>query len=239
MVISGISLLKGIGVGEAIASDRFSVGGHEWILLFYPDGKLSGEYSDVLGHSFAAIFVALVGEGPSPKGVIHPINGTERIIRTFHRFSLIDQKVNPRRLFAEHRNRANTRGVDGVVKMACAGQDPSARSCHGYHSFVLKTDLEPRTRYVVNDAIIIRYEIEVVVAFGGVLNQIPYSIGIASCPTLGDQMNKLRMDDSHRHHGLCVRGGGETLLSTQLHHVRALLHLSRHAAHRGEYGRGY
>jgi|AntAceMinimDraft_1070359.scaffolds.fasta_scaffold15162_1 speckle-type POZ protein len=197
MVISGISLLKGIGVGEAIASDRFSVGGHEWILLFYPDGKLSGEYSDVLGHSFAAIFVVLVGEDPSPKGVIHPINSTERIIRTFYRFSLIDQKASPaRRPFVDHRERANTHGVDGVVKMACAGQDPSACSCHGYHSFVLKTDLEPRTRYVVHDAIIIQYEIEVVVAFGGVLNQIPYSIGIASCPTLGDQMNKLRMDDT-------------------------------------------
>ena len=40
-VISGYSLLKGIGDGEPIASDRFMVGGHEWVLLFYPDGKRS------------------------------------------------------------------------------------------------------------------------------------------------------------------------------------------------------
>ena len=40
-VISGYSLLKGIGDGEPIASDRFTVGGHEWVLLFYPDGKRS------------------------------------------------------------------------------------------------------------------------------------------------------------------------------------------------------
>ena len=40
-VIQGYSLLKGIGDGEPIASDRFLVGGHEWVLLFYPDGKRS------------------------------------------------------------------------------------------------------------------------------------------------------------------------------------------------------
>jgi len=39
--ISGYSLIKGIGDGEPIASERFSVGGHEWVLLFYPDGKRS------------------------------------------------------------------------------------------------------------------------------------------------------------------------------------------------------
>ena len=39
--ICGYSLLKGIGDGEPVASDRFSVGGHDWVLLFYPDGKKS------------------------------------------------------------------------------------------------------------------------------------------------------------------------------------------------------
>lgn len=37
----GYSLIKGIGDGEPVASERFSVGGHEWVLLFYPDGKRS------------------------------------------------------------------------------------------------------------------------------------------------------------------------------------------------------
>ncbi|QDZ23047.1 POZ domain-containing protein [Chloropicon primus] len=45
--IVGYSLLKGIGDGEPIASDRFTVGGHEWVLLFYPDGKKSS--ADVSG----------------------------------------------------------------------------------------------------------------------------------------------------------------------------------------------
>jgi speckle-type POZ protein len=54
--IVGYSLLKGIGDGEPIASDRFTVGGHEWVLLFYPDGKKSsaegsvGHHANVLGH---------------------------------------------------------------------------------------------------------------------------------------------------------------------------------------------
>lgn len=39
--ICGYSLLKGIGDGEPVASERFFVGGHEWVLLFYPDGKKS------------------------------------------------------------------------------------------------------------------------------------------------------------------------------------------------------
>ncbi|KAK9826376.1 hypothetical protein WJX81_005251 [Elliptochloris bilobata] len=37
--IVGYSLVKGIGDGEPIASERFTVGGHEWVLLFYPDGE--------------------------------------------------------------------------------------------------------------------------------------------------------------------------------------------------------
>ena len=54
--IVGYSLLKGIGDGEPIASDRFTVGGHEWVLLFYPDGKKSSSeaahhaHPNLLGH---------------------------------------------------------------------------------------------------------------------------------------------------------------------------------------------
>ena len=32
-VIVGYSLVKGIGDGEPIASERFSVGGHEWCVI--------------------------------------------------------------------------------------------------------------------------------------------------------------------------------------------------------------
>ena len=92
-VISGYSLLKGIGDGEPIASDRFTVGGHEWVLLFYPDGKRSISETQQApppnDDPYAALFVALIGEGPRPQGVVHSSSG--RVVRAFHRFTLVDQ----------------------------------------------------------------------------------------------------------------------------------------------------
>ncbi|KHN34655.1 BTB/POZ and MATH domain-containing protein 4 [Glycine soja] len=38
-VIKGYSLAKGIGVGKHIASETFTVGGYQWAIYFYPDGK--------------------------------------------------------------------------------------------------------------------------------------------------------------------------------------------------------
>ncbi|CAN6196974.1 unnamed protein product [Urochloa humidicola] len=38
-VIQGYSLAKGMGVGRHIASETFSVGGFQWAVYFYPDGK--------------------------------------------------------------------------------------------------------------------------------------------------------------------------------------------------------
>lgn len=61
--ICGYSLLKGIGDGEPVASERFTVGGHDWVLLFYPDGKKSS-HAD-LGPAYprgAAAHVQLLGQ---------------------------------------------------------------------------------------------------------------------------------------------------------------------------------
>ena len=44
----GYSLVKGIGDGEPIASERFSVGGHEWVrptTLYVPNTALKGQCS--------------------------------------------------------------------------------------------------------------------------------------------------------------------------------------------------
>ncbi|CAM0909176.1 unnamed protein product [Alopecurus aequalis] len=37
--IDGYSMYKGLGVGKWIKSATFTVGGHDWCILFYPDGK--------------------------------------------------------------------------------------------------------------------------------------------------------------------------------------------------------
>lgn len=56
-------------------------------------------------------------------------------------------------------------------------QDPNARNCHGYRKFVKRSVLENLNNgYLVNDTIVIRYTIELVVSTGGALTRQPGSI---------------------------------------------------------------
>ena len=196
-VISGYSLLKGIGDGEPIASDRFAVGGHEWVLLFYPDGKRSTSDPNAPSPAddpYAALFVALIGEGPRPQGVVTSVNG--RVVRAFHRFTLVDQSDGGR-----HITKGRQRD-QGAVKISCARQDPNARNCHGYRKFVRRSVLEsPNNGYLKDDTIVIRYEIELVVTSGGALNrpkQLAPAIDVGAFPTLGDQIRTLLTEDADK-----------------------------------------
>ncbi|WCJ43568.1 BTB-POZ and MATH domain 4 [Euphorbia peplus] len=56
--IQGYSLAKGIGVGKHIASENFTVGGYQWAIYFYPDGKNPEDNS-----SYVSVFIALASEG--------------------------------------------------------------------------------------------------------------------------------------------------------------------------------
>lgn len=255
--IVGYSLVKGIGDGEPIASERFSVGGHEWVLLFYPDGKRSSSSEGHLGggpvgdhgglplgapvlpppvvpggqglllgvphagpqgvgdqgdghppggapnpvnlnqnhaivmppphnhhhgvgpnplgqvprqprrdttNEYAALFVALIGEGPNPQGVVNTSEG--KVVRAFHRFTLVDQTGQGRDL-----TKGRTRDA-GAVKISCARQDPNARNCHGYRKFVKRSILEdPNRGFLVDDTLVIKYTIELVVSTGGALSR--------------------------------------------------------------------
>ena len=172
------------------------MGGHEWVLLFYPDGKRSTNDPNnppPNDDPYAALFVALIGEGPRPQGVVQSISG--RVVRAFHRFTLVDQSGN---------NRDITKGRQrdqGAVKISCARQDPNARNCHGYRKFVRRSVLEaPNNGYLVDDTIVIRYEIELVVTSGGALNrqnkQNPACVDVDAFPTLGDQVRSMLTDDA-------------------------------------------
>lgn len=57
-VIQGYSLAKGMGVGKHIASENFTVGGHQWAIYFYPDGKNPEDNS-----AYVSVFIALASEG--------------------------------------------------------------------------------------------------------------------------------------------------------------------------------
>ncbi|EFJ27819.1 hypothetical protein SELMODRAFT_270271 [Selaginella moellendorffii] len=56
--IHGYSLAKGMGVGKYIASDTFTVGGYQWAIYFYPDGKNTEDNS-----LYVSVFIALASEG--------------------------------------------------------------------------------------------------------------------------------------------------------------------------------
>lgn len=56
--ITGYSLSKGIGIGKYIASDIFSVGGYNWAIYFYPDGKSVEDNA-----TYVSLFIALASEG--------------------------------------------------------------------------------------------------------------------------------------------------------------------------------
>ena len=56
--ISGFSLLKGMGIGKYTASDTFTVGGYDWAIYFYPDGKSLED-----GATYVSLFIALASEG--------------------------------------------------------------------------------------------------------------------------------------------------------------------------------
>ena len=146
------------------------------------------------------------GESDSPQGVVNTSDG--RVVRAFHRFTLVDQSAQGRDLM-KGRSRAQ-----GAVKISCARQvsccfqrnvlypflqatstlraphrqtcwlhradpkqavavqDPNARNCHGYRKFVKRSVLENLNNgYLVNDTIVIKYTIELVVSTGGALTR--------------------------------------------------------------------
>ncbi|KAF8392488.1 hypothetical protein HHK36_022830 [Tetracentron sinense] len=56
--ITGYSLSKGLGIGKYIASDTFMVGGYEWAIYFYPDGKSIEDNA-----AYVSLFIALANDG--------------------------------------------------------------------------------------------------------------------------------------------------------------------------------
>ncbi|CAM6127335.1 unnamed protein product [Calypogeia fissa] len=55
--LSGYSRAKGIGAGQYFSSGTFAVGGHNWAVYFYPDGKAAEDQSE-----FVSVFIALASD---------------------------------------------------------------------------------------------------------------------------------------------------------------------------------
>lgn len=56
--ITGFKLAKGMGAGKYMSSDTFTVGGYQWAIYFYPDGKNPEDNS-----LYVSVFIALASDG--------------------------------------------------------------------------------------------------------------------------------------------------------------------------------
>ncbi|CAK9135657.1 unnamed protein product [Ilex paraguariensis] len=85
--IRGYSLAKGMGPGKYISSDVFTVGGYDWAIYFYPDGKNIEDSS-----MYVSVFIALASEGTD--------------VRALFELTLLDQSGKGKHKVHSHFDRA-------------------------------------------------------------------------------------------------------------------------------------
>ncbi|KAK9137132.1 hypothetical protein Sjap_007726 [Stephania japonica] len=112
--ITGYSLSKGIGTGKCIASDTFMVGGYEWAIYFYPDGKSAEDNA-----TYVSLFIALASEGTD--------------VRALFELTLLDQSGKERHKVHSHFGRTLE---SGPYTLKYRG------SMWGYKRFFKRTALE-------------------------------------------------------------------------------------------------
>ncbi|KAK8623653.1 hypothetical protein V6N13_065019 [Hibiscus sabdariffa] len=125
--IKGYALAKGMGVGKYIASDTFMVGGYEWAIYFYPDGKSAEDNA-----SYVSLFIALASEGTD--------------VRALFELTLLDQSGKDRHKVHSHFGRVLE---SGPYTLKYRG------SMWGYKRFFKRTLLET-SDYLKDDCLSIR-----------------------------------------------------------------------------------
>ncbi|XP_062111818.1 BTB/POZ and MATH domain-containing protein 4-like isoform X2 [Humulus lupulus] len=135
LTIKGYSLAKGMGVGKHIASETFSVGGYQWAIYFYPDGKNPEDNS-----AYVSVFIALASDGTD--------------VRALFELTLLDQGLNPKHKVHSHFDRALE---GGPYTLKYRG------SMWGYKRFFKRTMLESST-YLKDDCLKINCTVGVVVS---------------------------------------------------------------------------
>ncbi|KMZ69660.1 BTB/POZ domain containing protein, expressed [Zostera marina] len=136
--IQGYSLAKGMGVGKYIASDTFIVGGFEWAIYFYPDGK--NPNNDNNNAVFVSVFITLVGDGTD--------------VRAIFELSLLDQSGKGNHKIHTHFDRSLE---DGPHNLKCRG------SMWGYKKFFKRSFLE-ESDFLKGDCLVIDCRVGVVVS---------------------------------------------------------------------------
>ncbi|XP_076961083.1 BTB/POZ and MATH domain-containing protein 3-like [Bidens hawaiensis] len=112
--IRGYSLAKGMGAGKYISSDTFTVGGYDWAIYFYPDGKNLEDNS-----MYVSVFIALASDGSD--------------VRALFELTLLDQSGKGKHKVHSHFDRALE---SGPYTLKYRG------SMWGYKRFFRRTSLE-------------------------------------------------------------------------------------------------
>ncbi|KAJ9160166.1 hypothetical protein P3X46_025592 [Hevea brasiliensis] len=131
--IKGYSLAKGMGAGKCISSDIFSVGGYDWAIYFYPDGKNPEDSS-----MYVSVFIALASEGTD--------------VRALFELTLVDQSGNGKHKVHSHFDRALE---SGPYTLKYRG------SMWGYKRFFRRTTLE-NSDYIKDDCLVMNCTVGVV-----------------------------------------------------------------------------
>ncbi|KAG5063166.1 hypothetical protein JHK85_004349 [Glycine max] len=131
--ITGYSLSKGIGIGKYIASDIFSVGGYDWAIYFYPDGKSVEDNA-----TYVSLFIALASEGTD--------------VRALFELTLLDQSGKERHKVHSHFERTLE---SGPYTLKYRG------SMWGYKRFFKRTALET-SDYLKDDCLSVNCSVGVV-----------------------------------------------------------------------------
>ncbi|KAL9258032.1 BTB/POZ and MATH domain-containing protein [Drosera capensis] len=134
-VIEGYSLAKGMGIGKHIASENFSVGGYQWAIYFYPDGKNPEDNS-----TYVSVFIALASDGTD--------------VRALFELKLVDQSGKNKDKIHSHFDRALE---SGPYTLKYRG------SMWGYKRFFRRTSLE-QSDYLKDDCLIFQCTVGVVVS---------------------------------------------------------------------------
>jgi len=133
--INGYSLAKGMGVGKYIASECFSVGGYQWAIYFYPDGKNAEDSS-----MYVSVFIALASEGTD--------------VRALFELTLLDQSGKAKHKVHSHFDRSLE---SGPYTLKYRG------SMWGYKRFFRRAVLET-SDFLKNDSLAITCTVGVVVS---------------------------------------------------------------------------
>ncbi|KAM0941371.1 putative chromatin remodeling & transcription regulator BTB-POZ-MATH family [Dioscorea sansibarensis] len=131
--IKGYSLAKGMGPGKYMTSDTFSVGGYEWAVYFYPDGKNLEDNS-----LYVSVFIALASDGAD--------------VRALFELTLLDQSGKGKHKVHSHFVRA-PESVPYTLKYR--------GSMWGYKRFYRRTSLEA-SDFLKDDCLVMRCTVGVV-----------------------------------------------------------------------------